>query len=213
VQHETLREYSYSDADLSCAHAYLLPRLKRLLAALNPPRKLLFDLGCGNGAVAHALSLAGWEVVGVDPSEAGVRQARNAYPNLRFETGSCYDPLRERFGTFPVVLSLEVIEHVYAPRAFARCVFDLLEPEGVALISTPYHGYLKNLALALTGRMDAHFTALWDHGHIKFWSLHTMRALLEEAGFEVQAFHRVGRIPWLAKSFITLARRPKREGS
>jgi 2-polyprenyl-6-hydroxyphenyl methylase/3-demethylubiquinone-9 3-methyltransferase len=107
-----------------------------------------------------------------------------------------------------VVLSLEVVEHVYAPRDYARTVFDVLSPGGVAIVSTPYHGYWKNLALALTGRMDRHFTALWDHGHIKFWSMTTLGELLREAGFVDIRFQRVGRVPALAKSMIAVARRP-----
>lgn len=78
----------------------------------------------------------------------------------------------------------------------------------MAIISTPYHGYWKNLALALSGKMDAHFTALWDHGHIKFWSIDTLRRLLQEAGFAEIRFLRVGRIPPLAKSMIAVARKP-----
>ena len=80
-------------------------------------------------------------------------------------------------------------------------------PGGVAIISTPYHGYLKNLALAVSGRLDRHFTALWDHGHIKFWSIETLSKLLREAGFNRLEFRRVGRIPPLAKSMIAIARR------
>ena len=79
---------------------------------------------------------------------------------------------------------------------------------GTAILSTPYHGYWKNLALALTGRMDQHFTALWDHGHIKFWSMDTLGELLWEAGFVDVRFERVGRIPPLAKSMIAIARKP-----
>jgi len=107
-----------------------------------------------------------------------------------------------------VVLSLEVVEHVYDPRRYAATVFSLLEPGGTAIISTPYHGYCKNLAMALSGKMDAHFTALWDHRHIKFWSIKTLSALLCEAGFVDLRFQRVGRVPVLAKSMIAVARRP-----
>jgi hypothetical protein len=32
-------------------------------------------------------------------------------------------------------------------------------------------------------RMDAHFTALRDHGRIKFWSILALRELLQEANF------------------------------
>jgi hypothetical protein len=79
---------------------------------------------------------------------------------------------------------------------------------GNAILSTPYHGYWKNLAMALSGKMDAHFTALWDHGHIKFWSIRTLSILLEEVGFRDLQFERVGRIPPLAKSMIAVAQRP-----
>jgi 2-polyprenyl-6-hydroxyphenyl methylase/3-demethylubiquinone-9 3-methyltransferase len=106
-----------------------------------------------------------------------------------------------------VVLSLEVVEHCYHPRAFARCLHQLCAEGGCAIVSTPYHGYIKNLALAVSGKLDAHFTALWDHGHIKFWSMRTLHALLAEAGFRSIEFSRVGRVPALAKSMIALARR------
>jgi 2-polyprenyl-6-hydroxyphenyl methylase/3-demethylubiquinone-9 3-methyltransferase len=56
--------------------------------------------------------------------------------------------------------------------------------------------------------MDAHFTALWDGGHIKFWSVATLSRLLAEAGFEIVSVTRVGRIPILAKSMVALIRKP-----
>jgi len=150
----------------------------------------------------------GIEVSGIDFSESGIAQARRAYPELQLAVGSAYDDLSKVFGQFPVVISLEVIEHLYFPRRFARSVFDLLEPGGTAFISIPFHGYLKNLALALTGRMDAHFTALWDGGHIKFFSEQTLGALLREAGFGTIRFLRVGRVAPLAKSMVAIASKP-----
>ena len=123
--------------------------------------------------------------------------------------GSTEEDLSVRFGKFQAVTSLEVVEHVYAPRQFAKRVYDLLEPGGVAVISTPYHGYLKNLAIALLDKSDWHYTALWDHGHIKFWSIKTLGQLLAEAGFTDIKFLRVGRIPVLAKSMIAVARKPQ----
>lgn len=187
-------------------HAYLAGPILKLLEARRPPR--VFDLGCGNGSFAARLSGRGYHVVGVDPSEDGIAAARGAYPHLRLERGSAYDNLAGRFGTFPVVLSLEVVEHLYDPRSYARTLFSLVDRGGIAIVSTPYHGYLKNVALALAGRMDAHFTALWDHGHIKFWSVRTLTELLEEAGFSPISFQRVGRTAAFAKSMIAVAEKP-----
>ncbi len=199
--------YRYEDAGHNESHNYLLPALFRILESLSPREKRLFELGCGNGSVAQAMTERGWKVTGVDPSREGIEQARIARPQLDLHAGSAYDDLAREYGQFPVLVSLEVVEHVYAPRDYAKTVHDLLEPGGVAIISTPYHGYWKNLVLALTGKMDAHFTALWDHGHIKFWSMDTLTQLLEEAGLTVERFERVGRIPVLAKSMIAIARR------
>jgi 2-polyprenyl-6-hydroxyphenyl methylase/3-demethylubiquinone-9 3-methyltransferase len=150
----------------------------------------------------------GWSVTGVDPSTEGIAQANAQYPLLSLHAGSAYEDLAGRYGQFPIVTSLEVVEHVYFPRQYAATLFSLVESGGVAIVSTPYHGYWKNLALSLTGKMDAHFTALWDHGHIKFWSMNTLGVLLREAGFVDIRFERVGRIPLLAKSMIAIARKP-----
>ena len=208
LQHD-ITDYAYGGPGGNGSHAYLLPRVLRLLDSLElpPERRRLFDLGCGNGAATAALAEHGWQVAGVDPSADGIQCAREAYPHLRLEEGSCYEDLAARFGRFPVVTSLEVVEHVYEPRRLARCVYDLLEPGGWAIISTPYHGYWKNLALALAGKLDAHFTALWDNGHIKFWSRRTLGQLLDEADMDVVRFAYAGRTAPFAKSMIALARR------
>ena len=78
----------------------------------------------------------------------------------------------------------------------------------MAVITTPYHSYLKNLALAVSGSMDLHFTALWDHGHIKFWSVDTLTQFFEEVGLKRDCVLRVGRVPILAKSMILVFRKP-----
>jgi 2-polyprenyl-3-methyl-5-hydroxy-6-metoxy-1,4-benzoquinol methylase len=209
---EDISGYIWASAAHTCAHDYLLPTLLAEMARLRPTAAAggarVFELGCGNGCVANVLAQQGWHVTGVDPSTEGIAQANARFPALQLEEGSAYDDLAARFGRFPVVTSLEVVEHVYAPRHYAATLFSLLEPGGTAIVSTPFHGYWKNLAMALTGKMDAHFTALWDHGHIKFWSIKTLGELLREAGFAHIRFERVGRMPALAKAMIAIARKP-----
>lgn len=199
--------YRYSESECGCVHSYLLPAIEKALSDFQIEPSTAFDLGCGNGAVASWLDQKGFTVSGVDPSETGIAAANAAHPSINLKVGSAYDPLHETFGSFSLLTSLEVVEHVYAPRDYAKCVYNLLSPGGYALISTPYHGYCKNLALALTGKMDKHFTALWDHGHIKFWSPKTLTQLLTEAGLTVERIDRVGRIPQLAKTMLAIVRR------
>lgn len=214
MQQSEISGYRWDTAALTCAHDYLLPTVRRELERLSfrdsatGGGRRVFDLGCGNGSVANELTNLGWDVTGVDPSTEGIARAKEQYPHLSLHQGSAYDELAALYGQFPVVTSLEVVEHVYDPRCYAATLFALVQPGGTAIVSTPYHGYWKNLALAITGRMDAHFTALWDHGHIKFWSIRTLSELLHEAGFVDIRFERVGRVPTLAKSMIAIARRP-----
>jgi ubiquinone biosynthesis O-methyltransferase len=180
-----------------------------LLVELGPlPGTTLLDIGCGNGALTASLAQRGAAVTGMDLSESGIALARAAHPDVRFEVGSVYDDLRARFGTFDRVVALEVIEHLFDPRTFLRRAFEALKPGGRLVLSTPYHGYLKNVVLALSGKLDAHFTVLWDGGHIKFFSERTLAAMLQEAGFVDLRFQGAGRVPLLWKSLVASARRP-----
>jgi SAM-dependent methyltransferase len=203
-------EYRFTTPDHACSHQYLLPSIDAALEELAPSK--VFDLGCGNGSVAHHLSRR-YEVMGIDASQSGITEANRAYPNLRLELGSAYDDLAARYGRFDVVVSLEVVEHLFDPRLYARRVLDLVRPGGSLILSTPYHGYVKNLVLAVSGRVDSHYNPLWDGGHIKFWSVKTLTALLQEAGFTDISFSFVGRIRALAKSMIAVARRPDATGA
>jgi 2-polyprenyl-6-hydroxyphenyl methylase/3-demethylubiquinone-9 3-methyltransferase len=201
-------DYAYRDAAATYANAYLWPALRAIIQRRNWPDRRAFDLGCGNGATCGMLSDLGFAVTGVDTSESGIAQARSAYPTVRACVGSAYDDLAATYGTFPLVVSLEVIEHCMDPRAFAKTFLSLIAPEGVGFLSTPYHSYLKNLALAVSGKLDRHFTALWDGGHVKFFSVNTLDQLLREAGARDISFLRVGRVPILAKSMVAVVQGP-----
>ena len=208
---DAVPHYQYHDAKPTHANAYLWPILEKLVkdrwsTPTNGARA--FDLGCGNGATSDFLSKLGFDVVGVDMSESGIEFARQAFPSCRFDVASAYDDLAGNYGQFDLVVSLEVVEHLYDPRKFAARVFDLLKPGAPCMISTPYHGYLKNVALAVSGNLDKHFTALWDGGHIKFWSIDTLGKLLAEVGFQDIKFERAGRFPALAKSMLAIGTKP-----
>ncbi|MGA3309593.1 MAG: class I SAM-dependent methyltransferase [Xanthobacteraceae bacterium] len=199
-----MKSYQYRHADPTYANAYLWPALAKLIRSRDWGDRRAFDLGCGNGATCNMLADFGFSATGVDTSESGIALAQAAFPQVRAHVGSAYDDLAAIYGRFPLVVSLEVIEHCLDPRAFAKTFLSLIEPGGVGFLSTPYHGYFKNLALAAAGRMDAHFTVLWDGGHVKFFSIDTLRQLLREAGAEEVNFLRVGRVPIFAKSMIAV---------
>jgi 2-polyprenyl-6-hydroxyphenyl methylase/3-demethylubiquinone-9 3-methyltransferase len=204
--------YPYQTAEYACTHAYLQPCLERLLAGVATGARVL-DLGCGNGSSLAAFRGRDWILHGTDYSPSGIAIAQRNYPEIDFfvaDASASTEAILERVGPVDIVISTEVIEHLYDPRGMLRNAFSVLEPGGVIILSTPYHGYLKNLLLALVGKMDQHFTVLWDHGHIKFWSKATLTKALEEAGFSEIRFEGAGRLPWLWKSMVLRGRKPLR---
>jgi len=182
--------------------AYLWPVVTRLVG---PTPVRVVDVGCGTGAFTAHLASLGHDVVGIDSSPSGIEIAREAHPHLRFVQTSA--EAAPELAPFDVATCLEVVEHCFLPRDFARGVRGLLKPGGRAIFTTPYHGYIKNLLIVAFGRFDAHVGALWDYGHIKFWSIRTLRTLLVESGFEPPQMIRVGRIPLLAKSLVAVTLR------
>lgn len=212
VTKNSIPDYGWDSGEAEQSHDYLQPVVLSALRTCAPLRDTparVFDAGCGNGALLRKLQLSGYEVSGCDASESGVAQARKLCGDIRVERLSVYDDLSSVFGSaWDVVVATEVIEHLYAPRDFLHQVRPLIRPGGAFILSTPYHGYLKNLALAATGGLDKHFTALWDGGHIKFWSYATLKELLSEFGFERFAFVGAGRLPLLWKSMVVVAHKP-----
>jgi 2-polyprenyl-6-hydroxyphenyl methylase/3-demethylubiquinone-9 3-methyltransferase len=201
--------YLYTEACGNVSHHYLLRALKDFVDHL-PDGSRIADLGCGNGSLLARVIRDGIEAHGIDSSPSGIEHAERAFPQITFHladiTGDLPPTLPE--GSFDAVISTETIEHLPFPRRLLSNAYQLLKPGGCLLISTPYHGYLKNLALALSGRMDSHFTALWDGGHIKFWSRKTLWAVLAECGFRETRFQGLGRAPLLWKSQVFTARKP-----
>jgi 2-polyprenyl-3-methyl-5-hydroxy-6-metoxy-1,4-benzoquinol methylase len=110
--------------------------------------------------------------------------------------------------SFDLVVSTEVVEHLYHPRQLIQNAFRLLKPSGHFIVRTPYHGYVKNVVLVLSGKLDNHFGALWDGGHIKFWSRETLSGFLTEKGFTDLRFVGTGRVPYVWKSMILVAQKP-----
>ncbi|HKG58862.1 MAG TPA: methyltransferase domain-containing protein [Pyrinomonadaceae bacterium] len=163
------------------------------------------DLGCGNGHITGRLAALGYQVTGVDASASGIQIAQRAYSSVDFVHALIDSDLN--LGQFDLVISSDVIEHLYRPSDLLEAAVTQLKPNGQVLIGTPYHGYLKNLVLAAMGKMDAHFSALHDGGHIKFFSVNTLSKLMCAHGFDDLSFTFYGRAPWLWKNMICHARK------
>lgn len=120
------------------AYEYLLPLVER---------KSVLDLGCGEGYGVNLLATRAEEAVGVDLAPEALYHARRTYrrSNLRFLYMDI-NQLDLGTGSFDVICSLQVIEHLHDTRRFMREVLRVLKPEGTCVLSTP------NKALISPGR-------------------------------------------------------------
>jgi 2-polyprenyl-3-methyl-5-hydroxy-6-metoxy-1,4-benzoquinol methylase len=199
-------EYSYTNSNSFHHHRYLFPSLLELISQhkTNCTKKLrVLDLGCGNGSLSQKIAQQGYEVVGVEDSASGFLFACQNFPECTFVQASIYDlPYTQLESAFDIIISVEVIEHLLYPRELIKAAKKCLKPDGRLIITTPYHGYWKNLALALLGDMDKHFNPLWDGGHVKFFSVTTLSHLLKQEGFTDIHFKFAGRVPYFWKSML-----------
>ncbi|GIK62074.1 MAG: class I SAM-dependent methyltransferase [Ignavibacteriota bacterium] len=200
-------EYGYQSADPHQSHKYLFSVIKNLLA---DKKKKILDVGCGNGSLVIELLKLGYDAYGIDASIEGITIAKKKYPDRFYilDLSKTHIPSELSDVKFEVIISTEVIEHLHSPRSlisFCKDIFLKNNIKGDLIISTPYHGYFKNLVLAVSNKMDSHFTALWEGGHIKFWSRKSLTKLLTDNGFKVTHFVGCGRLPLLWKSMIVKA--------
>lgn len=199
-------EYTYSEKLVSPGHEWIDPVILRVIGRLAPSRVL--DLGCGNGVLAAKLVNLGFNVVGIEPSRSGIDEARQMFPAIDFRVGGVYDdPASLDLGMFDLVVSEEVVEHLYFPDALITFSDKVLKPGGKLVLSTPYYGYLRNLLLAICNRWDHHLTPLWDHGHIKLFSKKTMSKLLRRNSFRMLEFHGAGNFAYFWRTMVVVAAR------
>jgi 2-polyprenyl-3-methyl-5-hydroxy-6-metoxy-1,4-benzoquinol methylase len=105
----------------------------------------VLDIACGTGygaqMVAKDRKHVIEEIIGVDLDEATLKYAKQHYyhPLVTFLKGDVLDrKLPEKLGTFDTILSFETIEHVIDDELFVQNMFNLLNPGGKLIISTPF---------------------------------------------------------------------------
>jgi len=198
---------NYKVAGRRYHHDYTLPAM---LSFLPSTPCTMLDAGCGDGYLAGQFSKLGHAVTAIDISHEGVALGRAAFPNVTFRVASVTDDLHDLSppSGFDVIVSCEVIEHLYSPNKFLQRAYDLLRPGGLIIITTPYHGYWKNLAISLKGRWDFHWESAVEGAHIKFFSKPTLFGILHESQFVDLQFRGTGRLPYLWKGMVVAARKP-----
>jgi len=143
------------------------------------PGDRILEIGCGIGTVVAELAGQGYDAMGTDISQVAIEYGRAKYGNIRLEVQPA-EELPYTDGTFDVVLSFDLFEHIARIDRHVGEVHRVLKPGGHYLFETP--NKLSNVvAETLTYK-----SLRWRRVHP---SLHTpgqLRRRLARHGFETR---------------------------
>ena len=196
-------EYKWEHSHEDNSFHYLIKSINKIMLNDIKIKKNYLDIGCGNGFLTKEISKNFKNTEAIDTSKSAIEFAKKDYDGEINFLNSDIENFKST-KNYDVITLIEVIEHLYSPITTIRKIREIMNKDTILIVSTPYHGYLKNLTITLFNKFDNHVNPLWDHGHIKFWSVNTLSKLFIENGFKVQKITFSGRFFPLSKSMIFL---------
>jgi 2-polyprenyl-3-methyl-5-hydroxy-6-metoxy-1,4-benzoquinol methylase len=151
----------------------------------------LLDFGCGSGTFLRRMKALGWDVTGLDFSEATVEVVRQT--GITAYAGTLPHP-ELKAKTFDLITMRHALEHVPEPRSILSAALDLLVPGGMIEIQVPNFGGWE-----IEHFKDAAHTLDLPR-HLLHWEQATLGAMLSKCGFTDVKVHQECRASWLQKS-------------
>ena len=121
----------------------------------------VLDLGCGR-AIHGLRARRRYEAVGMDISGNAIKIAIARCPGPQFYRLNTDSTIPADEATFSAVWTTEVIEHVFRVAAFLDEIHRVLRPGGILVLTTPYHGIVKDMLISLW-KFDKHFDPKGPH--------------------------------------------------
>lgn len=142
------------------------------------------DIGCGSGVVARELRAKRCWVLGIDAHRAAP-EAVDA-----FQAADLDDPLEVDLRGIDYVLMLDIVEHLRRPEAFLERLRaakrDYQRPPAV-ILTTPNIAFLPLRLQLLWGEFNYGKRGILDRTHTRLLTEASLRRLLQECGFAVEA--------------------------
>jgi SAM-dependent methyltransferase len=164
------------------------PRLLRGIGRFKPPPAKLLEIGGATGWFMDAARTAGYDVQGLDISEALAQIARDRYQLSITVAPIERSPLPA--DAFDIVCSFGGIECWRDVVAGCRNVHSMLKRDGIF-----YFNYIDRNAIV--GKLTGKNYAQYAHGAGYLYSGESMHAILDRAGFKIVD----ERMPW---TYVTL---------
>ena len=155
---------------------------------------LVVDIGSNDGNLLSNFK-DGHKVQGVTPEEIGKIAIQKGIPTIiSYFNQTVVEKILAEQGAAKVITATNVFAHIDGVNEVVKCILNLLKPDGVFITECHYLG-----SLVETLQYDTIY-----HEHLMYYSLHSLKYLLESHGLEI--FH-AKRIPTHGGSFRVYASR------
>ena len=128
-------------------HSFVYKMAEELISLLAPlPGEQILDIGCGTGHLTAKIAKCGAKITGIDRSPEMIRQAREAYPLIRFEVVEATNiPLET---PFDAVFSNATLHWIKEPERVVSEIERLLKPGGRFVAEFGGQGNIAKLVAA-----------------------------------------------------------------
>ncbi len=181
----------------------LTPRRLAFFGRHVPPGASVLDAGCGSGRTTASLRARGYRAFGIELAIEALR--KTVAGKLPAALCAVDAPLPFRDSTFDAIYCAEVLEHLIDPAAAIRELRRVLRPGGRIVASVPYHGLVKNIAVALHG-FETHFDPRGQH--VRFFTRKTFRRLFDDERLRTLSVKGIGRVWPIYMDMLLLAEKP-----
>jgi 2-polyprenyl-3-methyl-5-hydroxy-6-metoxy-1,4-benzoquinol methylase len=172
-------------------HLRILKQLSKILG-----KGKLLDVGCFKADFLNVAKSKDWEVYGTEISKHAIDYAKKVY-GIGVDKGSLLD-IKYEDSFFDVVTMNDVIEHLHDPKAYVEKVAKIMKPGGVFYVGTPN---FNSLSRVLFGK---HWGAVIFPWHLQYFSVRTLRRLLEQHGFKIKKVNTRNILLWLKDPYQTM---------
>ncbi|MBA7469899.1 Ubiquinone biosynthesis O-methyltransferase, mitochondrial [subsurface metagenome] len=153
-------------------------------------RGKLLDCGSGTGEFADIMKETGFQVVCVDGSDTCIESVRQRGLECH-KVDLEYQRLPFNDNEFDIVVSLEVIEHLWNTGHYLAEIVRVLKPNGYAIFTTPNYNCWNYRIQHVLGNFEK-FT--YKSRHKKFYTVKSFKEELENY-FEVKRSLGIARLP------------------
>ncbi|MBK8809901.1 MAG: class I SAM-dependent methyltransferase [Acidobacteria bacterium] len=149
----------------------------------------ILDIGCGRGEIVQTAETAGWEVVGIEPSEpfADYAERHSGVKILRKTLEECHFDADE----FDCIFLSAVLEHLYNPMEIVGEISRILKPGGLFYFDVPNESglyfVLGNLYYRILGRKwTVNLAPTFSPYHLFGFNRRSLTRLLERNGLRIK---------------------------